>query len=120
MWELAEREALLMPLSNVKVESKHFVPILRCAGLSGEHFVPVWDQDRKRGEETAFVAQRMMDMLSSVRPRAPVACVHASPPCDAFVRPRHHPLWLRALLHRIEKSSEPPRVIYWKHAQRCG
>jgi hypothetical protein len=80
MWEMAEREALLMPLADVKVESKHFVPILRCAGLSGEHFIPVWDQDRKRGEETAFVAQRMLDMLSSVRPLAPpAACFHDSP-----------------------------------------
>ena len=79
-WKLAEREALLMPLANVKVESKHFVPVLRCAGLSGEHFIPVGaDQDRKRGEETSFVAQRMMDKLSSVRTPDPPQ--PASMPC---------------------------------------
>jgi hypothetical protein len=79
-WKLAEREALLMPLANVKVESKHLVPVLRCAGLSGEHFIPVGaDQDRKRGEETSFVAQRMMDKLSSVRTPDPPQ--PASMPC---------------------------------------
>ena len=66
-WEEAEREALLMPFSNVKVEARHYVPVLRCAGLSGEKFVPVEDLDRKRGEDTCMYALNMLDGINSVR-----------------------------------------------------